>query len=154
MKPVLVGEQNPYGADPHFALYPLPSTSAGGRLCYRILGMREVDYLRSFDRRNLLDTSVWTKGVARRAAEELEAAHKGAPIIMLGKRVAEAFRLGDLGEFTWVERPYPVIRLPHPSGRCRAWDRPGAIDEARRILRDLLPAGVTSLIGKYDKVAS
>ena len=36
----LVGEQNPYGADPNFALYPLPENAAGARLA-RFLGLQK-----------------------------------------------------------------------------------------------------------------
>ena len=32
----LIGEQNPYGADPAFALYPLPENAAGARLGARV----------------------------------------------------------------------------------------------------------------------
>jgi hypothetical protein len=38
-KIVLVGESNPYGADPYYALYPAPDGSAGHRLCCLVLGM-------------------------------------------------------------------------------------------------------------------
>lgn len=53
MKPLLVGEQNPYGADPKFALYPYPENSAGGRLCFKVFGLTRHEYLARFDRVNL-----------------------------------------------------------------------------------------------------
>ena len=37
-RPILVGMNNPYGADPAMALYPLPERASGGRLA-RILGL-------------------------------------------------------------------------------------------------------------------
>ena len=45
-KVVLVGEQNPYGPDPEFALYPAPEGSSGHRLCCQILMSSEISGLR------------------------------------------------------------------------------------------------------------
>lgn len=59
LRPILVGEANPYGGDPRYALYPLPENSAGGRLCRLILKLEVRQYLRSFDRRNLCATKRW-----------------------------------------------------------------------------------------------
>lgn len=42
MKPLLVGEQNPYGADPKFALYPYPENSGGERPAIVLLGAKVV----------------------------------------------------------------------------------------------------------------
>lgn len=57
MKPLLVGEQNPYQADPRlaqrFALYPDPPRCAGWNLCHKIMGLPEREYLARFDRVNL-----------------------------------------------------------------------------------------------------
>jgi hypothetical protein len=57
-KPLLVGEVNPYGGDPYYALYPAPDGCSGHRLCYLILGMRREDYLESFERINLVAPGV------------------------------------------------------------------------------------------------
>jgi hypothetical protein len=61
---VLVGESNPYGADPRYALYPLPPQASGGRLA-RILGLSARQYLRAFPHRvNLLTTARWAAPAA------------------------------------------------------------------------------------------
>ncbi len=39
MKPLFVGESNPYGNPERFDLYPEPANSAGGRLCRLVLGV-------------------------------------------------------------------------------------------------------------------
>ena len=38
-RPIIVGEANPYGGDPAYALYPIPENSAGGRLCRLIMAL-------------------------------------------------------------------------------------------------------------------
>jgi hypothetical protein len=158
MKPLLVGESNPYGNDPDYALYPFPENSAGYRLCHVVLGMTMREYMRAFDRVNLMSGSKkWSLPGAREAARELldrtpkgESAvlpsHRiefGQPLILLGARVARAFRLtytpfelhawGDgLGDHR------RILVLPHPSGRCRAWNEPGSYERARRMVREFL----------------
>lgn len=141
MKPVrvfLVGESNPHGDDPRAALYPYPPNSAGYRLCRDILGMRERDYLRSFERRNLISSSEkWSAASARWTAAEILREADGVKdplVVALGRRVAGAFGAGD--PFACVVRHahFPsmcadhqmarirVLHLPHPSGRCRTWN--------------------------------
>ncbi len=151
-RPWLIGESNPYGADPEMALYPDPPNSAGGRLCRAILGLTEAQYLRSFERRNLLSGSgAWSVYQAREAARRMMAdIPSGTSVVLLGAKVWKAFmdaahaedRLKARGE-----RGHPVLSLfepfathlgwtylPHPSGRCLLWNEPGAIERARAAL--------------------
>lgn len=134
LKPLLVGEVNPYGADPAMALYPLPEDASGGRLA-RILGLSRGEYLRRFDRVNLC-TGAWSIRAAREASYRLRV--EGPPKILLGQKVAAAFgfpagpHFGKVGNFYF---------LPHPSGRNRIWNRPGAQEKARELLAEFLPTG-------------
>jgi hypothetical protein len=130
---IIVGEQNPYGADPHFALYPAPEMSAGARLC-RILGLSRRAYLDLFDRANLLTASAWSVPAARAAAAKI--AHPQR--VLLGARVSAAFGLafepftvGRVGEWTYAI-------LPHPSGRCRIWNNPASEWKARKAVSKLI----------------
>lgn len=141
MRPLLVGESNPYGSNPEFALYPLPERSAGGRLCRLVLGMRMAEYLRSYDRANLC-AGKWAAAAARAEAARL-ATSRTAPIVLLGARVAAAFALG-FGPFTVRQQRIvgdgvvwdaTIVVLPHPSGLCRLWNEPGAFERARAVLR-------------------
>ncbi len=136
MKPLLVGELNPYGADPRYALFPYPERSAGGRLCHKILATHRADYLRSFDRVNLC-TGKWTVAAARERATELRCAPR--PTILLGVKVCNAFGVAF--------HPFEVVDgylvLPHPSGLCRLWNEPGAYDRAR--------AAVTAFVANTEK---
>lgn len=141
MKPVIVGEHNPYGSSPEWALYPSPPESAGGRLCRLVMGLSEDDYLRLFRRANLLATARWSAPAAREAAGKVDLS---CGAVLLGSRVARAFGLAARGPFSVVDFDSfsgsgPIVLLPHPSGRCRAWNEPGAFDRAREALSDAFP---------------
>lgn len=139
MKPLLVGECNPYGMDPRFALYPGPVNSAGWRLCYRILGLSERQYLKTFLRYNLSDDP-FSVVQARESVKKIIATQDG-PVILLGAKVCLAFN-APYDPFTvqtsllGPERALYI--LPHPSGRSRAWNDPSAITKARELLKPLI----------------
>lgn len=144
MRPILVGEDNPYGGDPYFALYPAPDGCSGHRLCCNILCMSRDDYLLEFQRANLCD-SRWSAREARLRAAEL--VKTNFRIITLGKKVASAFGL-DFAPFCetatevregWSVSVSSVLMLPHPSGRCRTWNEPGAFRRARLAVLQFLP---------------
>jgi hypothetical protein len=146
-KPLLVGEQNPYGGDPYFALYPSPEGCSGHRLCCLILGMRRAAYLDSFDRKNLCDGK-WDMRLARRWAQELRT--WPAPIILLGSKVARAFEFVPFEPFT-VQDGGKTLILPHPSGLCRMWNEPGSFARARLFVAQVVPS-VSHLLGAADYV--
>lgn len=141
MKALLVGEDNPYGKDPRYALYPLPEYSAGGRLCSLILQLSVKEYIKSFDRVNLC-AEKWSMKEAKERALDLltvrgEKQHDH--FILFGSKVATAFGLRfnpfmstTIG--TGPAREVSVTILPHPSGRNRIWNEPGAIERARDMI--------------------
>lgn len=147
MKPLLVGEDNPYGSDPRYALWCMPRHSAGGRLCYDILGVKDqIDYVRRFDRANLC-LGKWSAKEATARAGELQRSHR--TLILLGAKVCSRFGYA-FEPFTIKQKttsaaaavllgvPYEewtFVLLPHPSGRNRMWNQPGAIERAREILK-------------------
>lgn len=146
---VLVGESNPYGADPHYALYPLPANASGGRLA-RILGFPSPrQYLRAFPHRvNLLVGNKWSAPATRAAADELLASLPvGSGLVLLGTKVSAAFgadykmnvfepRFTQVGAA--VLRGFWVVVLPHPSGLNRIWTSdPLAVTRARDAARSL-----------------
>lgn len=158
----LVGEHNPYSADPRLALFPAPAQSAGARLC-AMLGMGRAEYLKEFERRNLMPHEVagWSAPAARLRADEVLRAHPiGDGLVLLGARVSAAFgadfrsmlfrpRFVQVGAGD-VLRGLNVLVLPHPSGRSREWNRPeaaallrGAMDLLREdVHRDRRSGGV------------
>lgn len=137
---LIVGESNPYGADPHFALYPAPDGSAGHRLAALVLGIPRAEYLRRFDRCNLLSGPRWSAPRARAAAASLLIERDNHRLVLLGRKVAAAFGVG-------VEQPtFSIVDLaggkraaviPHPSGLCRVWNEPGAFERARAVVAAL-----------------
>lgn len=139
MKIVLVGMNNPYGADPKYALYPMPATSAGGRLFKMLraasdgdLGMSE--YARIFDRINLVSGD-WDRRLAEAKATDLviNGNYARRRVVLLGQEVKNAFL-----KTSTIALPESHARwqycsrsgaerwatLPHPSGRCRDWNDP------------------------------
>lgn len=133
MQPLLVGEANPHGANPEFALYPLPEHAAGGRLA-AILDMSRSTYLRAFRRVNLCPRR-WSMRDAREHAAGIASRERG-PIVLLGRRVAEAFGFGAAPPFSAQGQFY---LLPHPSGLNRVWNDPRAAERARALIYPLLP---------------
>lgn len=157
---VLVGERNPYGASPEFALYCWPVGSAGHRL-RRILGVDEDRYL-AFRRLNLCAGRFVRRDAALAAArlyDSLAAARPGGLVVLLGVQVSAAFGAFTIGTRAGISRVRGLscweagsdalgrarwLSLPHPSGLCRVWGRGmwapgGTVERARSLLRDLAP---------------
>src|ERR1019366_2424267 len=135
MKPLFVGESNPYGADPEFALYPAPRGCSGDRLCRLVLRMDPDAYLDSYERANLC-AEPWSTPGAREAARRSFLARDylkdGSQVVMLGANVTNAFGFNFAPFVVYAER---FVCLPHPSGLSRAWHEHGAFDKARGVLR-------------------
>lgn len=141
---VLVGEQNPHGLDPRYALFDLPERAAGHRLRAKILGVRRTTYAR-FHRCNLCDTEAWSTPVAKDKAYRLRDVLPDCLLVLLGSKVSEAFGFKyEPFSAKWCD-PTPtgimhrIVMLPHPSARNRAWNEPGAAERARAVLRELRP---------------
>ena len=97
--------------------------------------MEPREYLRAFDRVNLLNSRRWDAKQARRSAGRITHRRR----ILLGSRVAAAhevkfipFRVQVLYDINVDGKPYVrILVLPHPSGRCRVWNDPAAAVRAR-----------------------
>lgn len=135
-KILLVGELNPYGADPEFALYPLPEHASGARL-KALLNLSLGDYLKKHDRVNLC-SGMWDSRAAAEHAQRLHAGRlDGTGIVLLGAKVAQAFRSAaaypdsTFAPFA-LEQHQTIwyLSLPHPSGRNRVWNNPQAAVKA------------------------
>jgi hypothetical protein len=132
MNPLLIGMNNPYGTDPHYALYPLPEGSAGGRLyemIHEATGLSRSQYVRSFDRINLVE-GPWSPSKARSRVIDLRPSLAGRVVVMLGREVQLAFevvvpimeeaQLFEVGPALARGSPGGLITyyaIPHPSGR-------------------------------------
>lgn len=132
MRTLLVGEANPYGSLPEYALWPFPENASGGRLA-RILGFSTEDYLALFDRANLCPRA-WSLAAAMASARELLLGPRKY-FILLGRKVATAFAYGRREFFT---RDGYFLLLPHPSGLCHLWNDPENVRRARKMVREVL----------------
>jgi len=137
----LIGEQ-PGGNGPYRP--ELALTGPTGRNLCAIAGWDWDEYLRA-DRRNVFDLRVatWNSSAARKHALDIAMEVQGTRILLLGARVAEAFGVLDVPNYWWTWRRvgYPdllMARIPHPSGRCRAWNDPSERAWARLFLEGLL----------------
>lgn len=141
-KVLLVGEDNPYGSDPRYALYPYPAHSAGGRLCHKLFKMHPHVYIRVFSRVNLCSQK-WGIQEARETAQGILRVPAGSkPVVLFGSKVAQAFGIGAGVRWLGDEEAPPmtieghqIFLVPHPSGRNRIWNDPKAQERAWRILR-------------------
>lgn len=129
---LLVGENNPYGNDPRYALYCLPLNSAGGRLQRLVLGLRFSRYL-ELERVNLC-SGKWSVPAARAAAALYAPTAERVPVL-LGAKVSAAFGV----PFVPFTRTEMGVVLPHPSGRCTIWNEPGSVARARAVLAEVFP---------------
>lgn len=155
---LLVGEDNPYGSEPDFALYCYPPGCSGYRL-RRILGLPQHQYL-ALHRKNLCDGD-WSKEQARQRARSLLSPE--APwrvIVLLGRKVTEAFEkvaLDDVPLVAFSTRTccsgMTLVSLPHPSGRNAALWNLQARDRARQIMRELAPELPWGLIDAEEEAA-
>jgi hypothetical protein len=141
---LLLGEDNPFGSEPDFALYCYPSGCSGYRL-RRILGLPEHQYL-ALHRKNLCDGS-WSSARAKeRALELLTPSSPWRVMVLLGRKVTETFvkvALDGVPLVPFATRTCSpgmmLVSLPHPSGRnAGPWSGKAPM-RAREILRNLVP---------------
>ncbi len=131
-----VGEMNPYGADPYFALYYLPRTASGNNL-RRILGLSDEAYMTYCARTNLC-RGRWDLSKAREEAARLTLADPVPVFLLLGVRVRDAFN-GPAAFGVSSVCGKTLVGLPHPSRRCRVWYDEAQIVRARGLLRAHAP---------------
>lgn len=141
LKTILLGENNPQSADPARALYPAPAHSAGANLLkmlqVRVPEATTEDYLRTFDRRNLLDSTEWDAKLAEAAGPAVWDDLEGRRVVLLGMQVVRAvLGSGDgVAPIEWRRSldGHTWCYLPHPSGKNRWYN-----DDANRAAAELL----------------
>ncbi len=135
---VFIGENNPYGNDERYALFDEPPGSAGGRFRRLVLAIPRREYF-LHDRMNLLQQPRWSVPRAREAAANVMRKHRGRVLVLLGRKVANAFG----GLETWaIQRGVSgtvLVSLPHPSGLCRLWQVDGTYARARALVVEAAP---------------
>ena len=112
----------------------IPITGRIGRRLAGLCGLDYHDFLRTFDRRNLLNYEQGPLGkgddfdpfAARRSALLMTPALTGREVVLLGRRVERAF-LGptSLPYLSWTDlQGVRWATCPHPSGINRWWNEP------------------------------
>lgn len=144
---LLVGELNPLGSNPYFALYHLPRGASGDRLRV-ILGLPDHAYARRLAKVNLCAGRFSTR-VARGAARLILETRREDVLVLLGSLVREAFDGPRIFERQILSCPGPgcsgspcqvvLLGLPHPSGRNLLWRDPVAVGRAREAFRAVAP---------------
>ncbi len=144
-RPVFIGEVNPYNDRSWTALLDVPEGASGDRL-RRLVCAVDVRRYRAFPRYDLC-VGAWSMPKARARAEELAAIHRDDVIVLLGRKVADAFGV-SVPAFTYMQAlpsmaplagSGAMIALPHPSGLNRVWHEPGAYAKARALLVEAIP---------------
>lgn len=137
-RPVLLGMHNPLSDHPKLALWPEPRGCTGWRI-WQMVGCSKIEYIRGFDRRNLLDSEGWMTAAARSRAQDIWPTLEGRRVVLLGREVASCIGLpaGDwlLPEIDVTGREWRVV--PHPSGRNRLYNDPTMGVRVSMLLRDL-----------------
>jgi hypothetical protein len=143
-KPLLIGMNNPVSLRPGHELYPLPEGCTGNRL-WKMLNERTgatiTDYIRTFERRNLVRGMHYDRQRARARAFEMwqELKGSGRTVVLLGAAVREAFDYvakGQCGILQGETGIPPLLvhpqeaggctwrQIPHPSGRNLFYNEP------------------------------
>lgn len=130
-RPVLLGMNNPLSAAAEHAFWPDPAGCSGHRLWQMLAGRMNVskaDFIRRFDRRNVLNTTEWNLPAALAAAPQIWAKLAGRRVVVLGLRAREALGLScEVGVLEWaVTEDVLWCVAPHPSGRSRYYNDPRA----------------------------
>jgi hypothetical protein len=109
------------------------------------MGLELEEYLRTFQRANLLDFYPGKKGKGdafpmTKATEAAKAFDPGEArtVILLGRSVARAFGLGRLDFFKHAEVEGRMwFAAPHPSGVSRWWNEPENVVQAEQFFASL-----------------
>lgn len=132
MRPLLIGMNNPVSSDPDYALYPVPEGCTGNRI-WRMLNAVEPaigkrDYIRAFERVNVLPGKEWNAAQAKRNGRELTAHinRRGGYALIFGAQTRDAMGLPFLAHCEWHQVPFGCAWAwaPHPSGRNPWYNNP------------------------------
>lgn len=138
-KPLLLGMNNPQGNE---AFWPYPKGCTGWRI-WKMLesqtGISDREFIRSFDRMNMLNLPEWSMTLARQNRELIMPKLMGREVVVVGYDTFRAM------EFPPPPRPFlwgkvSGIRyclMPHPSGLNRMYNDPATVMTACLLLAEL-----------------
>lgn len=108
--------------------------------------MSRTQYLRAFTRVNLIHEfpgrhkrdDKFPMRDARNSANVMRPLLEGQTVIMVGRKVAEAFGFGHVSFFEWIDCPRGEFRfavIPHPSGRNHFYNSAENVSRCQEFLR-------------------
>jgi len=95
------------------------------------ISVTKLEYLRGFERINILDSAVWSASAARERVDMILERIRGRRVIMCGVTVPKIVGVHFEQWCEWDEAMSliaPVFEfcvIPHPSGRCREYNDSG-----------------------------
>ncbi len=119
-KVVLLGMNNPLGTRPEHALYPYPPGCTGWRIWDMISSKLEISksqYLRAFERVNMIDSRTWDKKRAKLRIPELVERFQDRTVVVFGAQPRSVLGLPELLIHPQMIHGVTWRQLPHPSGR-------------------------------------
>lgn len=158
MRPLLIGQAPGPNTDPRLPLFPVPKTSAGGKL-QQLTGLTRGEYLTYFERVNLLYNFPGTHAredkfpmrFAKVSANSMRPLLAHRTVVLVGRNVASAFGLGWIRFHTWEQirccRRIPrteydglstIAVVPHTSGRSHWYNTLENRREAEQFWNDFL----------------
>lgn len=150
-RPLLIGMNNPLSRDPEHA----PEGCTGHRLwtmLHEACGASRAEYLRAFERRNVLSGRDWSLSAARAEAETLRPLLAGRTVLLLGRGVPAALRYPETEPLVWqtqggllyADDPARWCYVPHPSGLNRWYNEPSNRAALGRLLAELMTKEVVA----------
>lgn len=156
-RPVFIGQAPGPNTMHELPLFPIPATSAGGRLQH-MMGVTRHYYLTQFDKANLLPffpgrhkrDDKFPMADAKLCARAMQPLLSGRVVVLVGRNVANAFELEDefhqIRQHTFGRSWHCTISVvPHPSGRNHWYNDTANRDIARLFWRDWLEAHAPEL---------
>ena len=117
-----------------------PLDGAAGRRLAALAGLDHAEFLKRFERVNLLDDQSGQPDVRamRDRADDLRKRWNGRKAVLLGRHVALAFRLVN-EDYEWfkpvqVEPGLELAVMPHPSGISTWWNAAENVKSARKFM--------------------
>lgn len=165
-RPLMIGQSPGPSTHPDLPLFPRPLSSAGGKL-WGMTGLTLEQYMRAFDRVNLLYTHQgqfpttpedrFPAGKARAAAEAMRPFLHQREVLIVGRDVAVAFGHEEEPWLKWRQCGpwgYRYALLPHPSGRNHWYNEPGNRSAACKFLKAWVKSSVLPFLPRGDMMTT
>jgi hypothetical protein len=136
---------NPLSTKPGYELFPYPQGCTGYRIWQMLRDRRpdvtRLEYLRGFERANLVNGIKWDRRKAEQAAVNLPSLYRGRTVLVFGDGPRKALRLPKKLIHPVEQDGVTWRQLPHPSGRCHWYNNKECRALAALLLEELYNLG-------------